>query len=317
MMAVMSSILLRNEFLDVTILPDIGAKIYEVIHRATGHNFLWHNPRIAPRPYPIEANFDNYWCGGWDDAFPTCEASLYRGEQYPNLGELRSLAWKVEEAGAEFAALSAFGPISPVAAKKTVRLKARTLEMTYEIVNLGHSGIDFLWGTHPAYAIDGETVLHIPARTGIAGVASHPSLGAPGQRYAWPALKTDHGWADMSRTRGASANLNAGHYATDLAAGWYAVEDTGRGQSLLFEFDLAVCPYLWLWLSYGGWRGYHLAAIEPWTSRPVTLSEAVEAGTHRHLKAGQRFQTSVRLTVGETGQPARDLIAGHGYSQTA
>ena len=313
MMTRMSHILLQNEFLEATILPEIGAKIFDLIHRPTGHNFLWHNPRIPPQRYAIEANFDNYWCGGWDDAFPTCEASLYRGEQYPNLGELRSVTWKVEEATAEFAALSAFGPISPVAAKKTVRLRERALEMTYEIANLGPSDIDFLWGTHPAYAITGRTILHIPARTGIVGVSSHPSFGVAGQVYPWPMLASEHGSADMSRARGASANLSAGHYATDLAAGWYAVEDAGRGQSLLFEFDLAVCPYLWMWLSYGGWRGYHLAVIEPWTSCPVTLAEAVEAGTHRQLKAGERFQTSIRLTVGDAGQPARDLITAHGY----
>lgn len=312
-MSLMHPIHLRNEFLDVTILPDLGAKIFDLIHRPTAHNFLWHNPRIAPQPYPIEANFDDYWCGGWDDAFPTCEASLYRGERYPNLGELRSLPWKVEEAGANAGAFSAFGPISPVAAKKTVVLNARTLEMTYEIVNLGHAEIQFLWGTHPAYAIGAETVFHIPARTGIVGVSSHPSLGLAGQRYPWPMLPSGHGVADMSVARAAAANVNAGHYATDLAAGWYAVEDTRRGQTLLFEFDLAVCPYLWMWLSYGGWRGYHLAVIEPWTSCPVTLSEAVEAGTHRRLNAGGRFQTSVRATVGEARQPARDLIAAHGY----
>jgi len=312
-MTVMQPVLLRNEFLEAAIFPEIGAKIFDLIHRPSGHNFLWHNPRIPPRPYAIEANFDNYWCGGWDDAFPTCEASVYRGEQYPNLGELRSLAWNVESAGPEFAALSAFGPISPVAAKKTVRLEARTLEMAYEIENLGQSEIHFLWGTHPAYAVGAETVFHIPARTGIVGVSSHPSIGAAGQRYPWPLLRSEHGVADMSRARGAGANLNAGHYATDLGAGWYAVEDTARGQTLLFEFDVEICPYLWLWLSYGGWRGYQLAVIEPWTSCPVTLSEAVEAGTHRRLCAGERFQTWVRATAGDVGQPARDLIAAHGY----
>ncbi len=309
----MQSQLLQNEFLKVTVLPEAGAKVFDVIDRRTGRNFLWHNPRIEPQPYPIEANFDNYWCGGWDDAFPTCEACLYRGEQYPNLGELRSLTWKVEEAREESATLSAFGPISPVAATKTVQLKGRCLEMTYSIENLGYSGIDFLWGTHPAYAISSETVLHIPARTGIVGVSSHASFGVAGQRYSWPMLESDAGVTDMSRARAANANSNAGHYATDLSAGWYAVEDSVSEQSLLFEFDLAVCPNLWMWLSYGGWRGYHLAVIEPWTSCPVTLSEAVEAGTHRHLKPGERFQTSVRLTAGEAGQPVQDLIAAHRY----
>ena len=69
---------LENRWLKVRLLPDLGAKIYDVIWKPTGRNFLWHNPRIAPQPYPIEADFDNYWCGGWDDAFPTCDECVSR-----------------------------------------------------------------------------------------------------------------------------------------------------------------------------------------------------------------------------------------------
>ena len=288
-------------------LPDVGAKIFDLIHRPTGFNFLWHNPRIQPQPYPVDANFDNYWCGGWDDGFPTCEPCTFRGEQYPGLGELRSLRWTVEEASSEHVVLSAFGPINPVAAKKTVRLNGGSVEMIFEIENLGPAGIDFLWGTHPAWAVSDQTVLHVPARTGIVGVSLHPSLGVPGQRYAWPSLETPQGVVNLSKVLGPHANLACGHYATDLTAGWYAVEHCDRAQSLLFEFDRQTCPHLWMWLSYGGWRGYHVAIIEPWTSCPVTLSEAQLAGTHRHLEPGELFRTSVRATPGQIGVPLDPL----------
>jgi hypothetical protein len=181
--------------------------------------------------------------------------------------------------------------------------------MTYEITNLGPAGMDFLWGTHPAYAVSDQTVLHVPARTGIVGVSLDPSLGVPGQRYAWPLLETPQGEVNLSKVIGPRANLACGHYATDLSAGWYAVEHTDRAQSLLFEFDLQECPYLWMWLSYGGWRGYHVAIIEPWTSCPVTLSEAHQAGTHRHMEPGESFRSSVRATPGQPGQTVNALLS--------
>jgi len=106
----------------ISILPAMGAKIFDLIHRPTGQNFLWHNPRIILQPYPIEANFDNYWCGGRDDGFPTCEACTHNGEQYPNLGELRSVRWTVDAADESSVAMSAFGPISPVKVQKRVTL---------------------------------------------------------------------------------------------------------------------------------------------------------------------------------------------------
>jgi hypothetical protein len=294
---------LENEWLALSILPDVGAKIYDLIWKPTGRNFLWHNPRVLPQTFAIEANFDNYWCGGWDEGFPTCDACEYKGELYPNLGELRSVRWNVASAerdGADMVArLAAFGPISPVRAEKTVTLSGASpvVKVQYEVTNLGPTAMDFIWGTHPALAPTPHTVLRIPARMGIVGLSSDASLGTPGERYAWPHLQTPAGVTDMSRARGMDAAIFCGHYCTDLEAGWYAVEDTETGDGFLLTFPVETCPYLWLWLVYGGWRGYHHVIVEPWTSYPVHLAEAARNGTSRKLASGEKFAAEVRATI--------------------
>jgi galactose mutarotase-like enzyme len=297
------SIELENDWLRVSVLPEVGAKIYDLIWKPSGRNFLWHNPRIIPQTYPIEANFDNYWCGGWDDGFPTCDECDFRGEHYPNLGELRSVRWTVEslsqDGGDAVARLSALGPISPVRAEKTVRLVGRTpvVRMRYEITNLGPLPLDFIWGTHPALNPKDHMLLRIPAKTGIVGLASDSALGTAGQRYSWPLLETTAGRTDMSTVRDIDMKMFCGHYATDLEAGWYAVEDPETGQGFLLKFPVDQCPYLWMWLVYGGWRGYHHIIIEPWTSHPVHLAEAVKQKTSRHLEPGQKFSVEVLATI--------------------
>ena len=314
----LNTVRLRNDQLEVSVLPEVGAKLFDLIHRRSGHNFLWHNPRRRPQRYPIEANFDNYWCGGWDDGFPTCEACTHNGELYPNLGELRSVSWNVDacitESEEPWAKLSAFGPISPIRAEKTIRLRQNSVEMEFRVESVGHLPIDFIWGTHPAYAIERGCVVHIPARTGLVSQASHPLLGKPGQRYEWPLIKSAEGSLDMSEVL-EPGEFSAGHYATDLAAGWYAIEYPRKKLGLLFEFPLEVCPYLWLWLSYGGWRGYYLAAIEPWTSCPVTLSEAVAAKTHLVLRPGAEFACTVRSTPWQQPATLEDLLRERGLSR--
>jgi hypothetical protein len=171
------------------------------------------------------------------------------------------------------------------------------IRVRYRITNLGPAPVDFIWGTHPALNVSDEVILRIPARTGIVGQASHPSLGQPGQRYSWPHLETPAGKIDMSRTRSRASGLSCGHYATDLEGGWYAVEDLATGQGFLLKFSAEACPYLWMWLSYGGWRGYHHVIVEPWTSYPVNLAEAVQNGAARRLGAGETFQTEVWATT--------------------
>jgi hypothetical protein len=190
---------LGNDALQITVLPELGAKIFDFIHLPSAQNFLWHNPRIEPQRYPVDANFDNYWCGGWDDGFPTCETCSHNGELYPNLGELRSLAWRLEMAGPAFAQLSADGPISPVRASKEIRLVEDALEMRFSIRHVCHAPIEFIWGTHPAHAITPDCLLHIPARKGLVGQANHLILGEPGQSYEWPIVKSSQGSMDMSR----------------------------------------------------------------------------------------------------------------------
>jgi hypothetical protein len=80
---------LENEWLSLSILPEVGAKILTLFDKHAKRNLLWENPRIRPQTYPIDANFDNYWCGGWDDAYPSADACIYKGEPIPNVGELR------------------------------------------------------------------------------------------------------------------------------------------------------------------------------------------------------------------------------------
>jgi hypothetical protein len=295
----LQAIELENDWLLISILPGVGAKIYDLVWKPSGRNSLWHNPRIVPQTYPIESNFDNYWCGGWDDGFPTCEECDFRGEHYPNLGELRSLSWLVDSVGYRggnaFAQLSSLGPISPAHIAKTITLSSNfpVVQICYEITNLGPLPLNFIWGTHPALAPTAHMILRIPAKTGIVGLASSPTFGTAGQIYSWPLLESAAGSIDMSRVQGVEAKAYCGHYVTDLEAGWYAVEDIETGSGFLLKFPVSVCKYLWLWLVYGGWRGYHHVIVEPWTSYPINLAEAVHGQTSRYLEPNDKFSVKI------------------------
>ncbi len=290
---------LENEWFELSILPEVGAKILTLFDKKTARNVLWENPRIRPQRYPIDANFDNYWCGGWDDAFPTADACVYQNEPFPNVGELRSLNWTVEEYSAnDFSAsarLSAYGPISAIKATKTISLFGQEARLHFQIESQGPLPVDFLWGTHPAFAVEAGTRLIIPARVGIVGSSNDRSFGSPGERYNWPLLGSAQGVTDMGIVKDISAGVACGHYATDLTDGWYAVET--RGSGILFEFPLETCPCLWLWLVYGGWRGYHHAIVEPWTGYPVNLEQAVKEGRASQLLRGEKFSVTVRCTT--------------------
>lgn len=310
----LDAVLLENEWLKISILPEVGGKIYDLIYKPTSRNFLWHNPRIIPQAYAIEANFDNYWCGGWDEGFPTCDECDHAGEHYPNLGELRSLRWTVEAveqtSQGMTAEISAFGPISSVQVRKTITLHREkpSVSVRSQITNLGPRPIDYIWGTHPAVNPGRNALLRIPAKTGIVGLASHPSLGMPEQRYVWPVLETPTGQTDMSLTQPKEAGIFCGHYATDLEHGWYAIEDLDTREGFLLSFPKEQCPYLWMWLVYGGWRGYRHVILEPWTSYPVHLAEAAKRQKQRVLKSDETFEVMVSATIYSPSSPLEKAL---------
>lgn len=308
------SITLENGWLRVSVLPEVSAKVYDLIAKPAGRNFLWHNPRVPPEPYPVEAAMGDFWCGGWDDIFPTCEGCQYNGLRYPDLGELHMVRFQVDDLQADdsqaLVRLSAYTPISPVTAVKTVMVRGPAVHVRSEITNLGPLPLEFIWGTHPAFRPSPNMILRLPAQTGIVASSSGPDFGQTGQTYAWPTLPISTGGVvDMSRIYGLDAKGFAGHYATGLTAGWYALEDLGTGEGVVVSFPLDLCPYIWMWLAYGGWRGHCVVIIEPYTSYPVRLADAVAGKTHRSIAPDETFTINVAACVFHKPETYQDALA--------
>src|SRR5437868_8297684 len=97
-----------SPFLTLDVMPSLGGKILHLVDKAMDRNVLWRNPRVLPHAGPLQSNVDDHFSGGWDDAFPTGDASRNRyGDRLPYLGEIWNLALtpRVEEAGPDRARL--------------------------------------------------------------------------------------------------------------------------------------------------------------------------------------------------------------------
>jgi uncharacterized repeat protein (TIGR01451 family) len=66
-------LVLSNDYLSVTLLPELGGRVYELIFKPSGHNELYRNPVLKPAPFgPPEMG---WWlaAGGLEWGFPTDE----------------------------------------------------------------------------------------------------------------------------------------------------------------------------------------------------------------------------------------------------
>jgi len=77
-------LVLENDYLQVTLLPELGGRIYKMIFKPTGHNELYQNPVIKPTHWgPLDSD-ENWWLavGGIEWCLPVDEHGYEWGEPW-------------------------------------------------------------------------------------------------------------------------------------------------------------------------------------------------------------------------------------------
>ncbi|HEY3763716.1 MAG TPA: hypothetical protein VGL44_01045 [Gaiellales bacterium] len=293
---------LENARLAVDVMPELGGKIMRLVDKRGDRDVLWHSPRVPPHRAELHANFDDHWPGGWDEAFPGGAPSPNRyGDQLPYMGELWTTpaAHRIvrDDPGGVELELVLETPITPARWTRRLVLDGDdpVLRIGYTLENVGTMPFDYNWGLHPVGAISPQHRFDVPARLAEVDENGGGTLGVKGDRYEWPMF----GEMDVRRALGPDAGCFALHYLTELREGWVATTDTAARRGFGLTFDHAVFPVVWLWMVYGGWRGYYHAIAEPWTGYPSPLAEAVAAGRAHVLEPGGVLQTEVSAIVYE------------------
>jgi hypothetical protein len=300
---------MKNEFLSLTVLPELGAKIYDMIYLPLKRNLLWHNPRVPPRKAYHGARFDDYWCGGWDEIFPNDAETIVNGERYPDMGEIWSLDWDYQinqQRNLVSLLTSVSCPISPVEVIREVKLaKAESgMKLRYQIKNLSKDAIKFLWKLHPAFEINDSCEIEIPAKRGIIDPRYQKHFSS--RSYAWPDATYKGGSkVNVSKVTGKLKETCTLHYLTDLSDGYATFKDRKNGVQCRISFPKDVLDNVWLFLAYGGWRSLYNLVLEPSTSYPYDLNDAIKQNTVGELDGGKKLDVTIGVDAGPLDPPGR------------
>jgi hypothetical protein len=287
--------ILENDLLRVTVVPDVGAKVHEMVFKPKDRDLLFHHPRVELRQPVFGQNADDWWSGGIDDVVPTGHPCIVDGEELPFLGEVWSMPWSSERVGAATVRFARQGVITPFAIEREMELRPGEpfVRVRHRIANVGTLPFRLIWGIHPSVPVSADTHVEVPATRGVIE-ESWPGdrLGSPGTEYAWPRPEIATPGAD-------SAGTWDFHYATGLEAGWLAVWDGawGCGFGMTFPHELLSC--VWVWFVDGGWRGIRCVNVEPWLGYPARLDRAIEAGRAVELGPGDELEADTRLIAFE------------------
>jgi galactose mutarotase-like enzyme len=290
----MDIVRLENGLLSVAVAPSVGGRVVSLLHKRSGHEFLWRNPTLPLRRVPPGTAYDPEFYGGIDEQIPCDGPETFDGVAYPDHGELWTQSLAVRKEG-EALVLSGDLPLLGFHYERRMELvpDAPELRVSYRIENRSGRPRSFLWKLHAALAVAPGDRIVCPA------ITARPldlawSRCREMKPFAWP----HEGDLDMSLVPAldGTAEFLA---LTGLAAGTIGLRRAATGTELRIEFDRTVFPWCWLFASYGKLLGHHTVVLEPATSAESTVHQARRPA---RLAAGQSLTTEVCYRVTTKGE---------------
>ncbi len=293
------AIVLENRSLRAVIIPALGGRVWELEDRVRRRQWIWHRPDVPLRASSTGSVYDDVWAGGWEELFPNDAPGEFEGRQLPDHGEWWTMSWTVvSTADGDVAELTLAATSTIVRAEcvKQIRLAAAgaALTVTYRIRSNERRPFHFLFKQHLPIAITPDCRLLLPGGRVEPVDPGFSTLLASGNSFDWPYAS---GALDMQRIPPASSKLQEFIYVANLREAWCGVEDRAADATLRMSYEARAFPYVWFFLTYGGWRDLYTAVLEPCTNMPKDLPTAVERGQSAMLLPGQEFETNVTVTL--------------------
>ena len=293
------AVVLENRYLRAVIIPDLGGRVWELEDRVRRRQWIWHRPDVPLQSMPPGSIYDDVWAGGWEELFPNDAPGEFEGRKLPDHGEWWAMRWTVAstaEGDIAELTLTAESTFVRAACVKKFRLASDegTLSVTYSIRSKEDRPFHFLFKQHLPIAVSPECRLQLPGGRVEPVDPEFSSLLTSGEPFDWPSAS---GAIHLQGIPPPSSRLQEFVYVSNLPEGWCGVEDRMAGAALRMDFDRVGFPFVWLFLTYGGWRGLYTAVLEPCTNMPKDLAKAVERNQSAMLLPGQEFVTNVAVTL--------------------
>src|SRR6267378_2845899 len=251
-------LVLSNQWVELAVVPELGARVISLKDLRTGREWLWHPTRERTLfRNGAGDNFESSPLVGVDECLPTIAPCFWQGRVLPDHGEVWAAAWTWDLEAWERGLLRTHTrlKISPFDFERTIELQENEVQLGYLLNNRAAVKEHFLWAMHPLLRLQIGDELELPAST--------------------RALLNGAAWIDALNSFNPKGNCEK-IFAAPVTEGWVAISNPVTEDHLEFTWDAAANNTLGLWLSRGGWHGHHHFALEPANGEPDVLTVAAQ-----------------------------------------
>jgi hypothetical protein len=300
----LQTIVTESRFLRLVVLPEAGARIWQIAYKPLNADLLWNHPSLPPALHELHTSYDDVWSGGWDELFPNDEAGMLNGKLLPDHGELWTGAWQAEliqDRESTGVHLRYATPISRFLVEKTILLRPEhaAFEIRYRFTNQGTESFPFLWKLHPAFAVSALHRIDFPPMMVRRELEFPGTLGSAPPVFPWPYAAVEGATLDLRQVPDVASRAVHFFYGTELAAGWCGVTNRANRLACALRFDPEILSSCWLFATHGGWNDLNVAVLEPATGFPYQMQAMIDRGQARRLAPDETLETSVLFSAQE------------------
>jgi galactose mutarotase-like enzyme len=288
---------LRNGYLSIEVVPDLGAKIISLRNLATGREWMW-SPSAEPKLFRNQPNdaFEASTLIGADECLPTIAPCRFHGRDLADHGEAWSAPWTVEETALPARIETSIRLTTPsIELRRSISIQENEISFDYRLTSLSSEPERFLWAFHPLMPIEDGACIELPGSITSVKLGAVKGIAGPaGSCWNWPeptpGLRLDR----------MDCRSHANNYAkmfAQFASGADAFAAIRRERErLVFRFDPAEIPVAGIWFTYGGWNGHSHLAIEPTNAATDSLCDVVPT-RHSMIEPFQNVAWRFRITI--------------------
>ncbi len=314
-----SALELTNDELSVTVLPEKGCDILELVDRRSGIDVLFKAPwGYGRRPLYAPSSFAAWlesYPGGWQVLLPNGgDATIEHGVEWGFHGEAGTIEWTVEDVTAQAARFSVSLITAPLSVERRVSLDRNVVRVEERVTNHGEDEIEVMWGHHPTFGapfLESGCTIATSARTFTADDTAPGAGLEPGLRSPWPRATLESGGSiDLSVVPGPDEPRAVLGYLGDFEDGSYTITNPRLGLAVTVRWPLEVFPHAWFWQELHATPGYpwfrraYTTAIEPNTTIPAQgISRArAKGGVPLRLEAGGTREVTLEAELDATAR---------------